>query len=168
MFREHGAGMAIWHRPGLLMLNKISDPRCRGNPKVNSDIICYIFVLAKCHFCVNFNINMTLRSEAKSFSLCPLPVCLLHVCLKACVPISVQPVCQFMCLCLLVSVLPMLICACLSANICLPGGLHGSLSPGWVRPLSAHGSPRSLQSHGLWCSVCDIKAWTSHSYTPDE
>lgn len=66
--------MDIYYRAELLMLDKMSDT------KVNSDIIYYIFVLAKCHFCVNFNINMTLRSEAKSFSLCPLPVCLVHDC----------------------------------------------------------------------------------------
>lgn len=127
MFRDHGVGVDILHRLGLLMLAKMSDTRCLGNTKVNSDLICYIFVLAKCHFCVNFNINMTLRSEAKSFSLCPLPVCLLRICLKAHVPTSVQPMCQCMCLCLPVSGLPMLLCACMPANICLPGSLCGSL-----------------------------------------
>lgn len=87
--------------------------------------------LGKCHFVRILIFSLTLSSEAKSFSLYPLAVCL---CVSVCWPVSyLCSMCANMCLCLPVWDPSALICAHRPPNIHLPGSLCGRRLPGWIR-----------------------------------
>lgn len=100
MFRQHGIDKEI--QKGVC--KSMSNTRCPGNPKANSDALCCMTILAECHFCVTlcndgFEVSVFITFE------------------------GLWPVCMY--LCLTVGGLYVPAFAWVPDGSCLPSILHG-------------------------------------------